>query len=361
MESRGEKIISLNVGEPDLPPPSEITQAVKSALDDGMYRYSLVPGIDILREKLKDFYQDSFPVELNSSNFVVSNGAKQSIYNIFQSLINSGDEIIIPAPYWVTFPESVRLAGGNPIIVPTVDNQIDIELIKKAITKNTKAILINAPNNPSGAVFPKTALVELASIALENELYIISDEAYDGIYFDGKAPVSIGTLSPEIFKKTITIKSFSKTYSMTGFRVGYTICDSAFSQLMVKLQGHLTGNNCTFAQFGALKALELDQSFYQERRAIYQKRRDLAFSLSQKIFPNCVKPDGAFFLFPNIKELLNNSDCKSDIDLSIKILEKAGVAILPGSAFGQPDHLRISFAASEKEIEDGFRAIERVL
>ena len=363
LRAEGKKIISMSIGEPDFPAPLEIKNAVKEALDQNQTRYSLVPGLKNLRNEIAHFLnkQRHFldKINLTSENIIVSNGSKQSLYNIFQTLLNPGDEVIIPIPYWVTIPESIKLAGGIPVLVKTKNLYLDLDEIKKKITKKTKAIVYNSPNNPSGMVYSQESLIELANLAIEHDFYLISDEAYDALLFDGQKPFSLASVSQEIFERTITVQTFSKTYSMTGFRIGYLAANIELVQAMDKFQGHLTGNNCTFAQYGAIAALKMNQKTIHEMISTFEARRDLAYKLCIEIF-SCVKPTGAFYLFPNVEKYYNRH-IKNDEQFSEWLLEKAQVATVAGSAFGMPGHIRFSYATSEEDIKNAFGQIKAAL
>lgn len=363
LRAEGKKIISMSIGEPDFPAPLEIKNAVKEALDQNQTRYSLVPGLKNLRNEIAHFLNKqrhfSDKINLTSENIIVSNGSKQSLYNIFQTLLNPGDEVIIPIPYWVTIPESIKLAGGIPVLVKTKNLYLDLDEIKKKITKKTKAIVYNSPNNPSGMVYSQESLIELANLAIEHDFYLISDEAYDALLFDGQKPFSLASVSQEIFERTITVQTFSKTYSMTGFRIGYLAANIELVQAMDKFQGHLTGNNCTFAQYGAIAALKMNQKTIHEMISTFEARRDLAYKLCIEIF-SCVKPTGAFYLFPNVEKYYNRH-IKNDEQFSEWLLEKAQVATVAGSAFGMPGHIRFSYATSEEDIKNAFGQIKAAL
>lgn len=359
LRKEGKKIISMNVGEPDFPTPLPIIDATKLALDKNETRYSLVPGIEKLRTEIAKKLAKENNIYISEDEIIVSNGSKQILYNIFQTIINPGDEVIIPIPYWVSFPESVKLAGGQPIFVETKNHQLDLQNIENSITKKTKAIIINTPNNPSGAVFPEADLKELANIAIKNNILIISDEAYEHITYNNIKHVSIASLSQEIFNQTITVQTFSKSFCMTGFRIGFMVAPLNIVNSVNKLQSHLTGNNCTFGQFGAIEALRMDPNILSSMIKSYEKRKHLAFKLCSEIF-ECINPDGAFYLFPNVEKYLGEK-FKTDEDLAMYILQEAHVAVLPGSAFGSPGHLRFSFSTSEEDIIAGFEAIKRIL
>lgn len=359
-KAAGLKIIALNVGEPDFPTPDAVIKATQQALIDGHTRYDLVAGIVKLREKIANRFNEKQGTSIGIENVLIANGSKQILYNIFQTIINPDDEVIIPTPYWVSFPESIKLAGGIPVICKSSPNhQLDIAAIKKAYTTKTKAIIFNAPNNPAGVIYSKKSLVELADFAVEKKIYIIADEAYEALVFDKAELINPSSFSKEALEKTITVQSFSKSHSMTGFRVGYMVANKELIKNITKLQGHLSGNNCTFAQYGALAALEMPKAFEKDMASIMQQRRDLAYKLCLEIF-DCVKPVGAFYVFPNCEKYFNDK-ITNDIELAEYILEEALVAVLPGSAFGASGFLRISFSSCEKEITEGFKRIKSLL
>jgi len=360
LRAEGREIISLNVGEPDFPTPDSIINATKKALDENKTRYSLVQGIKELRQGIAEKVTRDNNYKVTYENIILGNGSKHILYNIFQTIINPGEEVIIPAPYWVTFPESVKLASGNPVFVPTKDLQLDLEAIENAITDKTKAIIINTPNNPTGAVYPKEDLLKVVELAEKHDFYIIADEAYEMLTFDDVPHVAMASLGEKAFNRTLTVQSFSKSYCMTGFRVGYLVGPADIVEGMNKLQSHLSGNNCTFAQYGALEALKMDQKDLQAMIDDLKKRRDLAYELCKEIFPNTIKPDGAFYLYPSVNEFLGDK-FKTDEDLAKHILMEAGVAILPGSFFGTDGYLRFSFAGSEDNIRRAFANIKAVL
>lgn len=358
LRKAGHPIISLSIGEPDFLPHKDILEATASAINRGEVRYSAVQGVPELRELIAQRARDVQNIPAVAKNVLVSNGSKQILYNIFQALLNPGDEVIVPIPYWVTFPEAIKLAGGVPVFTPCGLRPLAQEIASQ-ITSKTKAIILNSPNNPSGMMIEESELRKLAEIVLSRNLMLISDEAYEAFYYN-TPPLAPASLSQEMFDQTFTVQSFSKTFGMTGFRIGHVIAHEKWIQTISKLQGHLTGNNCTFAQYGAVQALSLDHSITEEYRQDFLIRRNQAFERCRKIF-DCERPDGAFYLFPSIRPFLQSNRFKSDQELALHLLDKANVAILPGSFFGEPNHLRISFAASLQDIHEAFDRIEKVL
>jgi aspartate aminotransferase len=348
----GKKIISLAVGEPDFETPAPVIAATQRALADQHTRYGAVAGLEELRVRLAGDFPSYGP-----QNIIVTNGAKQALFSLFQLICDPGDEIILPRPCWVSFTEQIKLAGGRPVTVDTVNHQLDPQALLSAVTPRTRAILINSPNNPTGAVYSEDALAAVARIAEKHRLFVISDEAYSAFVYDGRRHVPMCRVMSDP-EQVITVRSFSKQYNMTGFRLGYVAAHEAIIQGLTKLQSHLCGNVCTFAQHGALAALEMDQSIVEERRALLQRRRDVAYDQASRLF-DCVRPQGAFYLFVDVSRHLRRDE--SSAALALRLLDRAGVAVVPGEAFGGPDHVRISFGTDESELLAAFQKLKEVL
>ena len=352
MRRQGRDVIDLAVGEPHSDTPSLVIEATKRALDQGMTRYGAVPGLQELKSALAGQF-DGY----DERNIIISNGSKQCLFSIFQVICNPSDEVIIPRPYWVSFPQQVLIAGGKPVYVDTNNHQLDCKAIEQSITPRTRAILINSPNNPTGAVFPLKDLETIARLAIEHDLYIISDEAYGLFVYDGlkaQSPFDIETIRDRL----IIMRSFSKTFNMTGFRIGYMAASSDIIKAVGKLQSHLTGNVCSFAQHGALAALELDEGQLAKWRTELEHKRDYAYEQVSRLF-RCIKPGGAFYLFPDVRQQLKNG--LTAVDFASTILETTGVAIVPGEAFGMPGHIRISYAVTEENLKNGLKKISEAL
>ena len=349
---QGRQVINLAIGEPDDAPVSEIIRATKAALDAGHTRYGPVPGEPELRTAVATQYAD-----FNQENILISNGSKQALFLVFQAICNPQDEVIISRPYWVTFPEQVRLADAQPVFVDTHDHQLDVEQIERAISPRTRAILINSPNNPTGAVYSSKALEQVARLTGKHNLYLVSDEAYHAFVYDGLRPASLHEFK-DARDRVIITGSFSKTYSMTGFRIGYAAARAELIQAMTTLQSHVSGNVCTPAQYGALEALRQDLRRYATVLLDLQRKRDLAYEWAAKIF-RCVKPRGAFYLFPDVTGHLPAG--VTSADLAARLLREAGVAVVPGEAFGSAGHIRISFAVAEDALRSGLERIAEVL
>ncbi len=355
----GHDVINFLEGEPDLPVAEPIRQAVARAVSSGDTRYSNASGLPELKTLIARKLREENGVPVREGNILIANGAKQALYDALQALCGPGDEVIIVRPYWVTYPEAVKLAGATPVFVSAHGHQLDPAAVAAAITRRTKAVILNTPNNPTGAVYPEAALKEVVKLAAKHDFHVISDEAYEHLIYDGLRHVSAGSLGRAAAKRVITIQTFSKSFSMTGFRVGYLAADAEIARAAAKINGHVSGNVCTFAQRGAIAACLLPSDYLTARRTAFQKRRDLAYSRATHIF-DCVKPRGALFLFADARKRLGKR-FKTSSALAQHLLSEARVAAVPGSACGMEGWLRFSFSASEKDILKGFARIEEAL
>ncbi|MBU4317147.1 MAG: pyridoxal phosphate-dependent aminotransferase [Proteobacteria bacterium] len=348
MRREGKLIFDFAVGEPDFETPLPIIDATKKALDDLKTRYGPVPGLSELRLHLAKAF-DGYSEE----NIILSNGSKMSLYSIFQVICNPGDEVIVPRPYWVSFVEQIKLAGGVPVIVDTKNHHLDPEAIEQAMTDKTRAMIINSPNNPTGAVYPESTLREVLGLAESKGIYVVSDEAYDHFIYDVPEPGSLFSLG--IHREAlIVVKSFSKHYNMTGFRIGYVAASREIVHAMTRFQGHTSGNVCTFAQYGALAAVFMNGDLSQKEKAELKHKRDLAYHALSALVP-CVRPDGTFYVFPNISSCLKKDETSGDF--ARDVLEKTGVAVVPGEAFGMDGHIRLSYAAPENLLTEGLERL----
>lgn len=360
LRGEGVDVLSLLEGEPDLPVPEAVSRAVEEALRAGRTRYSASAGLPELRAALSRKLKDDNGVAAEPANILVTNGAKQAVYEALQALCEPGDEVLIPAPCWVTFPEAVKLAGAVPVLVPAgADHQLDLDALEAAAGPRTRAIILNTPNNPTGAVYPEAALRAVVALAERRGLTIVSDEAYEALVYDGAAHVSVASLGASAAERTVTIQTFSKSFAMTGFRVGYLAGPAALVEAVGRVHGHVTGNACTFAQYGALAALGLGAAHRSSWRAAHQSRRDAAFALGAKLFA-CVKPRGGLFLFADARRHLGGRFPDTEA-LAAHLLKAGKVAVVPGSAFGREGFLRLSFSAPEAALREGFARIEAAL
>lgn len=360
LRANGEKVIGFNVGEPDFPTPEVVIKATQKALSEGHTRYALVPGEAFLREAIAKKLKRDQGVTIAKENICLSNGSKQVLYSLFQLICNPGDEVLVPAPYWVSFPEAIKLAGAKPVFIPSEDGSLNFDELIKRKTSRTKAIILNSPNNPSGLIYPKELKKEIVKYCKREGLYLISDEAYETLTFGDENFIGPAGLADQNLENTLIVQSFSKSYCMTGFRLGYVAGPVDLIKGMNKLQSHICGNTPVFIQKGALAALENEESIANNMREVFRKRSVLAFDLCREIFPETPMPQGAFYLFPKISTHLLEK-YGNDEALSLHILNEGKVALLPGSFFGMAGFLRICFSTSESEIIAGFKAIKDCL
>ena len=364
LRAEGKNVISLSAGEPDFPTPENIKQAAIRAIQNNFTKYTQNEGITELRDAVAEKFRRDNGLDVKTSNILVSNGGKHSIFNALQTICNPGDEVIIAAPYWVSFPEMVKLVDAVPVILKTKEENgftFTADDIKPLLTVRTKAMIINSPSNPTGSVLDESTLRGIAQLAMKNDFFIISDEIYEKIIYDGQKHFSIGSIS-EAKDKVITIGGVSKAYSMTGWRIGFMAANEKIINNASKIQSQITSNPSSISQMAALEALRGDQTDIEKMRASFQKRRDLMFGKMSSIDGlKTVKPRGAFYFFPSVKNFFgrkyNGTILKNSFDVSHYLLAEAQVALVPGAAFGSDEHIRISYAYSEKELVE---AIDRV-
>ena len=358
MKADGIDVCSFSAGEPDFDTPEHIKAAAQKALDRGYTKYGPALGEPKLREAIADKLSQENGLNYKAENIIVTNGGKHSLFNLMLALIEPGDEVIIPAPYWLSYPEMVRLAGGEPIILSTdaqTDYKVTPEKLYQAITNKTKLFVLNSPSNPTGMVYRPAEIKALAEVVVEKDILVVSDEIYEKIIYDDAQHLSIGAVNSEIFKNTITSNGFAKAYSMTGWRIGYLAASVELINAAVKIQGHSTSNVCTFAQYGAIAALESSQDCVEQMRQAFVKRRHRIYDLVNTIPGiSCNQPDGAFYMFVNISKISSSS-----LEFCNSLLEDHNVAVIPGVAFGADDHIRISYATDLATIEKGMARLER--
>ena len=368
-KSRGIDVINLSLGEPDFKTPQHICEAAKKAIDEGkFFSYPPVGGYQDLRDALAAKYQKENNVPYKAENIAVSNGAKQSIANVMIALLNPEDEVIIFAPYWVSYDALVRLTEARPVIVSgTIENDFKVtaEQVEAAITSKTKAIIFSSPCNPTGSVFTRKELEDISKVVLKHEgLLIIADEIYEHINFTGEQ-VSIASF-PGMFERTITVNGFAKGFAMTGWRVGYIGAPKWIVTGAMKVQGQITSANCSISQRGALAAITSDLTPTKKMVEEYKARRDIVFNLLKEV-PGVKAnyPAGAFYFFPDVSSYYGKSDGKAFIktsdDLCLWLLENAHVSLVPGGAFGNDNCLRLSYAASEKELRESMSRLKVAL
>ena len=371
MRAAGIDVIAYNVGEPDFNTPDNIIKACEKAMEEGKTKYTPASGIIPLRKAICKKLEKDNNVHYEMNQICVSTGAKQALNNAVLAICNPGDEIIVPTPCWVSYVEIIKLAEGKPVLVPTSEQegfQLNVDAIAKAITPKTRAILINTPNNPTGALYTEESLRALGKLAVEHDLYIISDEVYEKLIYGDRKHICPASLGEDVKEHTIVVNGFSKAYSMTGWRVGYTAAPADIAKGISSLQGHTTSNATSFVQWACLEALEeRTDPAVETMRQEFNRRRDYLIQRLRAI-PDvfCADADGAFYLMPNVSKyygrkaedgrVINNSS-----DFCNYILDEAKVAIVPGSAFEAPDNVRISYSNSMENIQKGIDRIEAAM
>jgi aspartate aminotransferase len=358
MKAEGIDVCSFSAGEPDFDTPEHIKAAAKKALDEGKTKYGPVAGEPKLREAIARKLKTDNGLDYKAENVIVTNGGKHGLYNLMMALIEPGDEVIIPAPYWLSYPEMVKLAGGVPVIIQTdtaTGYKIAPEQLRSAITNNTKLFVLNSPSNPSGVVYTPAEIKALAEVVVEKDILVVSDEIYEKIIYDSAEQISIGSLGTEIFQRTIISNGFAKAYSMTGWRLGYLAGSVELIKAVSTIQGHSTSNVCTFAQYGAIAALEGSQDCVEQMRQAFAQRRQVMMQRLGEI-PGITyaKPDGAFYMFVNISKTGMTS-----LEFCDALLESHQVAAIPGIAFGADDHIRLSYATDMTSIEKGMDRLDK--
>lgn len=358
MKADGIDVCSFSAGEPDFDTPAHIKAAAAKALDEGKTKYGPAAGEPKLREAIARKLKTDNGLDYKSENVIVTNGGKHSLYNLMVALIDPGDEVIIPAPYWLSYPEMVTLVGGVPVIVNTdasTGYKITPQQLRQAITSKTKLFVLNSPSNPTGMVYTPQEIKALAQVVVDADIFVVSDEIYEKILYDGAEHVSIGSLGQEIFARTLISNGFAKAYSMTGWRLGYLAGPVEIIKAASTIQGHSTSNVCTFAQYGAIAALENSQDCVEQMRQAFAKRRQVMLDRLNAIPGlSCAKPDGAFYMFPDISK----TGLKS-LEFCDALLEAYQVAVIPGIAFGADHNIRLSYATDMDTIEKGLDRLEK--
>jgi aspartate aminotransferase len=352
MRAAGMDVCSFAAGEPDFDTPAFIREAVKAALDQGKTRYGAAAGERVLREAIAAKLQQDNGLDYDPDQILVTNGCKQALYNLMQVLVNPGDEVLIPAPHWVSYPEMVRLAGGVPVFLPTdrtTGYKLTPDQLWQAVTPRTRLLILNSPNNPTGAVYRREELLALAEEVVAQNLWVIADEIYEKLVYGGAEHMSIAALGPDICARTLVCNGFAKAYAMTGWRVGYAAGAREVIAAAATLQGHSTSNVCTFAQYGALAALQGPQEELHRMRQVFDQRRQRMGEWLRRI-PGLVaaEPQGTFYLWVDIRAtgLASTQFCQ-------QVLEQQQVALVPGRAFGDDQHVRLSYATDQATIDKG--------
>ena len=369
LKAQGVNVMSFAAGEPDFNTPRNIIEAAIKAMDDGYTKYTKTSGIVELRKAIcKKLHQEN-NLNYSEEQIVVSTGAKQCLANTFLAILNKGDEVILQNPCWVSYTELIKFADGVPVIVNCNENdgyKLSAKNIEKAVTSKTKAILLNSPHNPTGIVYNKNELEEIAQIAKKYNLIIISDEIYEKLIYDGEEHVSIASLSEDAYERTIVINGLSKTYAMTGWRVGYTASSTKLAKVMSSVQSHMTSNVCSISQYAALEALTGPQDSINMMKNAFEERRNFMMKKLEGIDEvSFIKPQGAFYIMVDITyfigKSINGIKINNSIEFAKILLEEEKVAVIPGAAFGLENFIRLSYATSMEVIEEGLDRIKSFL
>jgi aspartate aminotransferase len=366
LKEEGIDVVSFGAGEPDFNTPENIQEAAIEAIKKGLTRYTPASGILQLKEAICDKFKIDNGLEYIPSQIVISNGAKHSLYNALMAICNPGDEVIVPVPYWVSYPDLVKLADAVPVLVETKEDQsfkYKKEDLIKSITHKTKAIIVNSPNNPTGLVYSKEDFEMIAEIAIKHDLIIISDEIYEKLVYGEVKHISIASLSEEVKNRTIVVNGVSKAYAMTGWRIGYTASTEEIAKIMSNIQSHATSNPNSIAQYASVEAIIGQQEDVEAMRKEFEKRRDYMVEKINSIPGiSCKKPDGAFYVMINISKLKGTSikghQINNSVDLCNALLDSEKVAAIPGAGFGSDDFIRLSYATSMENIIEGLNRIE---
>ncbi len=369
MKADGIDVIGFGAGEPDFNTPENIQNAAINAIRQGFTKYTPASGIMELKEAIVDKFNKDNNLNYKTTQIIVSSGAKQSLSNAFLATLNPGDEVIVPVPYWVSYPELIKLADGVPVFVETSEEsgfKYDIEDLRSAITEKTKMILLNSPNNPTGTVYTKEELVAIADLAKEKNTLILSDEIYEKLIYGNTKHISIASLSEDAYNRTIVINGVSKAYSMTGWRIGYAAASEEITKLMSNIQSHTTSNPNSIAQYASVEALKGDDAQMIEMVSEFKARRDYMVNKINSIEGvSCINPEGAFYVMMNISKIfgkkIDGAEIIDSMSFSEQLLDKAKVAVIPGIGFGVDNYVRFSYATSMDNIQKGLDRVEKFI
>jgi aspartate aminotransferase len=369
LRAAGEPVIGFGAGEPDFPTPSYIVDAARAAVDEpAMHRYSPAAGLPALREAVAAKTAHDSGLSVDPSQTMITNGGKQAVYLAFQTLIDPGDEVLLPAPYWVTFPEAISLAGGVPVAVPTTNEagfQVTVEQLEAATTSRTKALVFVSPSNPTGAVYDRERMAEIGRWAADRGIWIITDEIYEHLTYGDAVFHSMPVVAPDIADRTIVVNGVAKTFAMTGWRVGWLIGPQDVTAAAIRLQSHICSNVANVSQRAALAALTGPMDAVEEMRVAFDRRRGTMVRMLNDVpGVECPDPGGAFYTFPNLTGLLGRDlggrTAATTRDLASLLLEEIKIAVVPGEAFGAPGYARLSFALGDEELEEGLTRLIRL-
>ncbi|MHC4599754.1 MAG: pyridoxal phosphate-dependent aminotransferase [Planctomycetota bacterium] len=369
MKARGAEVISLSAGEPDFEVPGSIAEGVRTAVREGRSRYTPVPGIPELREAVARKLMRDNGLTYDPGEILITAGAKHAIYNGIMALVDPGDEVLVPAPYWVSYPAMISLAGGTMVRIPTRPEEgyrLSAEGVEAACTEKTRALVMNSPNNPTGAVYDEERLARIAEVAPKRDLFVISDEIYEKLVFGDARHQSVAAAGPGMRERTLVVNGFSKAYAMPGWRLGYGAGPKAWIDAMAKIQGHSVSNAPSLVQYAVVAALGSGDEAVEAMRRAFEKRRDfLCRGLTKIPGLSAPLPEGAFYVMADVSSVLparlGDRSLASSSDLALALLEEGGVATVPGEAFGAPDTIRLSYAASTEELDKALGKIETFL
>lgn len=365
LKSQGYDVIGLGAGEPDFNTPEYILKAAEEAMQNGFTKYTPSGGITELKQAIANKFSRDNGLTYTTEEIIVTTGAKHALYTLFQVLLNKDDEVIVPAPYWVSYPEQIKLAEGKPVFINAAEQnefKITPDQLEAAITPKTKAVIINSPSNPTGMMYNQKELQELGDICLKHNVLIVSDEIYEKLIYTNDKHVSMAEISSQLKDNTVIINGVSKSHSMTGWRIGYAAGPAEIIKPMTNLASHSTSNPTSIAQYAALAAYSTDEDPNAEMRDIFSERLELLYELLTDIPGiSCVKPKGAFYVFPNVQEAVSQNGFDT-VDAWVKeLLEEEKVALVPGSGFGSPENVRLSYAVSADSLKEAAKRIKRFI
>ncbi|EDS77804.1 aspartate aminotransferase [Clostridium botulinum C str. Eklund] len=369
MMKEGKNVISFGVGEPDFDTPINIQNAAIKAIQNGLTRYTAASGIPELKKAIVNKFKEDNKLNYTMDNIIISTGAKQCLDNAFKAILNPGDEVLVPKPYWVSYPELIKMSDGIPVFVENRDEdnyKYTVKSLEKFVNEKTKALILNSPNNPTGSIYSKDELESISEFAKKHNLIIISDEVYEKLVYGDNKHISIASLNEDSFKRTIVINGVSKAYAMTGWRIGYAAGDKEIIKLMSSIQSHTTSNPNSIAQYAALEALTGPQDSIKKMVAEFEKRKEYMISkIDSMKNVSCIKADGAFYIMLKISHFYgmknNNKEIKNSLDFSSELLENKNVAVVPGIGFGLDEYVRLSYANSMDNIKQGLDRIENFM
>ncbi len=368
MKAAGIDVVSFGAGEPDFNTPKNIQKEGIRAIEEGLTRYTPASGIKDLKEAICEKFKRDNNLDYTIENIVVSSGAKHSLFNSLMAILNEGEEVIVMKPFWVSYTELIKVSGGVPVLIDTKEEnefKVTIEDLNKALTDKTKAIILNSPSNPTGSIYTKEELQEIADWVVQNDLYVISDEIYEKLVYEGEH-VSIASLGEEIKERTVVVNGMSKAYAMTGWRIGYVAANKDIAKIMSNMQSHTTSNPCSISQYASVEGLRGDQSAIAEMRGEFIKRRDYMVEKINSIDKvSCLKPKGAFYIMVNIEKVLGTTikgyKVEDSVSFAKYLLDEAKIAVIPGAGFGVDNYVRLSYATSMENIVEGLDRLEKAL